>query len=194
MYGGPWGSHWRCELTKHEHYFLFNVQNEGRLKFFGVVKSILCWGRQDKRLTVQVKGNPKAPFSLSSTITYDICRNSWQGWAPLQSRCMHNLSPVILVLILPTTNGWKAEWTLEGTSWDSNKEGWNAVCERYSLRYAHSTEVKSPKWYFLFYQIHAMCAGGGKLYSAGSDQAIISWNLENLTLHKRVEVCSINML
>ena len=33
-----------------------------------------------------------------------------------------------------------------------------------------------------------MCVGGGKLYSAGSDQSIISWNLENLTLHKRVEV------
>lgn len=33
-----------------------------------------------------------------------------------------------------------------------------------------------------------MCVGGGKLYSAGSDQAIISWNLENLTLHKKVEV------
>lgn len=34
-----------------------------------------------------------------------------------------------------------------------------------------------------------MCVGGGKLYSAGSDQAIISWNLENLTLHKKIEVC-----
>jgi len=34
-----------------------------------------------------------------------------------------------------------------------------------------------------------MCVGGGKLYSAGSDHAIISWNLENLTLHKKIEVC-----
>ena len=40
-----------------------------------------------------------------------------------------------------------------------------------------------------FLQIHTMCVGGGKLYSAGSDQAIISWNLENLTLHKKIEVC-----
>ena len=43
----------------------------------------------------------------------------------------------------------------------------------------------------LFLQIHAMCIGGGKLYSVGSDQSIISWNLENLTLHKRVEVLSV---
>lgn len=40
-----------------------------------------------------------------------------------------------------------------------------------------------------FLQIHTMCVGGGKLYSAGSDHAIISWNLENLTLHKKIEVC-----
>ena len=39
-----------------------------------------------------------------------------------------------------------------------------------------------------FLQIHTMCVGGGKLYSAGSDQAIISWNLENLTLHQKIEV------
>lgn len=44
---------------------------------------------------------------------------------------------------------------------------------------------------FCFLQIHAMCIGGGKLYSVGSDQSIISWNLENLTLHKRVEVLSV---
>lgn len=46
------------------------------------------------------------------------------------------------------------------------------------------------KNYFIFFllKIHTMCVGGGKLYSAGSDQAIISWNLENLTLHKKVEV------
>ena len=68
--------------------------------------------RQDKKPTV-VEGNPKAPFSLASTVTYGINRNSRQGWAPLLSRCMRNLSPVILVLILPTTNGWKAKWTLE---------------------------------------------------------------------------------
>ena len=64
--------------------------------------------RQDKRATA-VEGNPKAPFSLASTVTYGINRNSRQGGAPLLSRCVHNLSPVILVLILPTTNGWKAE-------------------------------------------------------------------------------------
>ena len=47
-------------------------------------------------------------------------------------------------------------------------------------------------WNFFFLlslKIHTMCVGGGKLYSAGSDQAIISWNLENLTLHKKIEVC-----
>ena len=66
---------------------------------------------RDKRATA-VEGNPKAPFSLASTVTYGINRNSRQGGAPLLSRCVHNLSPVILVLILPTTNGWKAEWTL----------------------------------------------------------------------------------
>ena len=60
--------------------------------------------RQDKRATA-VEGNPKAPFSLASTVTYGINRNSRQGGAPLLSRCVHNLSPVILVLILPTTNG-----------------------------------------------------------------------------------------
>ena len=64
--------------------------------------------RRDKRATA-VEGNPKAPFSLASTVTYGINRNSRQGGAPLLSRCVHNLSPVILVLILPTTNGWKAE-------------------------------------------------------------------------------------
>ena len=63
---------------------------------------------RDKRATA-VEGNPKAPFSLASTVTYGINRNSRQGGAPLLSRCVHNLSPVILVLILPTTNGWKAE-------------------------------------------------------------------------------------
>ena len=67
--------------------------------------------RQDKRPT-EVEGNPKAPFSIASAVT-GIYRKSRQGWAPLVSRCMHNLSPVILVLILPTTNEWKAEWTLE---------------------------------------------------------------------------------
>lgn len=47
------------------------------------------------------------------------------------------------------------------------------------------------RFYFLlhFLKIHTLCVGGGKLYSAGSDQAIISWNLENLTLHKKIEVC-----
>lgn len=46
------------------------------------------------------------------------------------------------------------------------------------------------KFFFLLsLKIHTMCVGGGKLYSAGSDQAIISWNLENLTLHKKIEVC-----
>ena len=52
----------------------------------------------------QPEDNPKAPFSLTSPVTY-----AREGWAPLQSRCMHNLSPVLLVLISPTTNGWKAE-------------------------------------------------------------------------------------
>lgn len=33
-----------------------------------------------------------------------------------------------------------------------------------------------------------MCVGGGKLYSAGADQSIISWNLENLTHNKMMEV------
>lgn len=44
-------------------------------------------------------------------------------------------------------------------------------------------------FFLLSPKIHTMCVGGGKLYSAGSDQAIISWNLENLTLHKKIEVC-----
>ena len=52
----------------------------------------------------------KAAFSIASTVTYGINRNSRQGWAPLISRCMHNLSPVILVLILSTTNGWKVNF------------------------------------------------------------------------------------
>ena len=68
--------------------------------------------RQDKRPT-EVEGNPKARFSIASAVNYGIYRKSRQGWAPLVSRCMHNLSQVILVLILPTTNEWKAEWTLE---------------------------------------------------------------------------------
>ena len=45
------------------------------------------------------RSKSKAPFSLPSTTTYGFYRNSRQGWALLQFRCMHNLSPVILVLI-----------------------------------------------------------------------------------------------
>ena len=37
------------------------------------------------------------------------------GATPIPLHTQHNLSPV-LVLILPTTNGWKAEWTLERTA------------------------------------------------------------------------------
>ena len=51
--------------------------------------------RQDQRW-IKVEGNPKAPFSLASTSTYDMCRNSRQGWAPLLTHCMHNLSSAIL--------------------------------------------------------------------------------------------------
>ena len=50
-------------------------------------------GQQNKRPT-EVKGNPMAPFSIASTVTYGIDRNPRQGWAPLLSRCMLNLSPV----------------------------------------------------------------------------------------------------
>ena len=35
-----------------------------------------------------------------------------------------------------------------------------------------------------------MTAGGGKLYTAGSDMTIIAWNIENLTENIRVEVRS----
>ena len=45
--------------------------------------------RQDKRATA-VEGNPKAPFSLASTVTYGINRNSRKGGAPLLSHCVHN--------------------------------------------------------------------------------------------------------
>ena len=48
--------------------------------------------RQDKRATA-VEGNPKAPFSLASTVTYGINRNSRQGGAPLLSRCVHATCP-----------------------------------------------------------------------------------------------------
>ena len=57
----------------------------------------------------------------------------------------------------------------------------------------HLTACKINVFFLLLlFKIHTMCVGGGKLYSAGSDQAIISWNLENLTLHKKVEVCYIS--
>ena len=54
---------------------------------------------------------PEGSFYNASTIICGIYRNSWQGWVQLLSSWIHNLSPVVLVLILPTTNGWKAEWT-----------------------------------------------------------------------------------
>ena len=43
-----------------------------------------------------------APFSIASTIIM-------AGVGAHQCGCMHNLSPVILVLLLQTSNGWKAE-------------------------------------------------------------------------------------
>ena len=59
-----------------------------------------------------------------------------------------------------------------------------------SLGDLHFVTIKICCYFLLhFLKIHTMCVGGGKLYSAGSDQAIISWNLENLTLHKKIEVC-----
>ena len=53
---------------------------------------------------------------------FSFYRTSRQGWALLRFRRLHNLFPGIPVLILPTANGWNAEWTLERTSWDSNSE------------------------------------------------------------------------
>lgn len=55
---------------------------------------------------------PKGSFSTASTVTYGIDRNSRQGWAPLLSRCMHNLSPVILVPILPTDGKLSELWSI----------------------------------------------------------------------------------
>ena len=57
------------------------------MKFFGNLTKT----RQDKRATA-VEGNPKAPFSLASTVTYGINRNSRQGGAPLLSRCVHKFN------------------------------------------------------------------------------------------------------
>ena len=89
-------------------YYIDKMVGESELHVRFVMVFFPFKTRQDKRATA-VEGNPKAPFSLASTVTYGINRNSRQGGAPLLSRCVHNLSPVILVLILPTTNGWKAE-------------------------------------------------------------------------------------
>ena len=69
-------------------------------------RNILSNGKRPKFLTanviiydkrqIEVEGNPKATFSLACTVTYGFYHNSRQGWALLQSRCMHNLFPVIL--------------------------------------------------------------------------------------------------
>lgn len=42
--------------------------------------------------------------------------------------------------------------------------------------------------------IHTMCTGGGKLYTAGSDMTIIAWNLDNLTENNRVEKAHENII
>ena len=63
--------------------------------------------KQDK-----TTGRPKSKATrrlLFLSFYSNFYRNSLQGWAPLLTRCMHNLSPVIPVLTLPTTNGWKVE-------------------------------------------------------------------------------------
>ena len=57
--------------------------------------------RQQHKGPTKVEGNPKSPFSIiASTVTYGIYRNSRQGWASLLFHCMHNLSPVIMVLMV----------------------------------------------------------------------------------------------
>ena len=60
--------------------FLSVFQSHSIYSFGLTIKEpvLLRGQRQDKRATV-VEGNPKAPFSLASTVTYGINRNSRQG-------------------------------------------------------------------------------------------------------------------
>ena len=55
-----------------------NWRNSPTMKFHTLPSDPKVKTRQDKRATA-VEGNPKAPFSLASTVTYGINRNSRQG-------------------------------------------------------------------------------------------------------------------